>query len=242
MFHGCIANICERTWYDPCRTLPRQAHQSIKNLILTPDNEPYLGLQELLTLDHVIIATMNEMSRAKKYTYLQDISSYQKAAILIIPSGVSLTLSVRELIRQGYLHGALTLIWPIIERTITIKYLRKHPEALDEWEQGWKYSKRPKLKDMISALYSDLIDGETAALMSENGWSLHTALTSEGNDIVHGGSSSLQLNINLSSEGFVTTPGRVIDRPDLARKASLECSSWLCLLLAEICVAFPENR
>jgi hypothetical protein len=36
------------------------------------------------------------------------------------PQGISLALSIRELIRQGYLFAALVLVRPLIERAVRI--------------------------------------------------------------------------------------------------------------------------
>ena len=124
---------------------------NFKGIIFTPDDEPYLGLEEVKALDDAIVATMNEIERARPFT-AGDLNTYQKAATLLVPSGVSLCLSVRELIRQCYLHGALTLLRPILERVVTIQYIRRFPDSHKIWKNGWKYKERPKLYEMIDRL------------------------------------------------------------------------------------------
>lgn len=212
-----------------------------KGVIFTPNDEPYLGLPEVKALDDVIVSAMDEMQRAKPYTASEKLTTHQKAAILIIPSGVSLCLSVRELIRQAYLHGALVLLRPILERMITIQYLRLHPDAHAIWENGWKYQERPKLHEMTKRLFSDRINDELEATLPENNWTVHQVLTREGNDMVHGGVDALLRNVNFTEQGTTTSPGKVVNRPDLAKKAALECASWLSILVTESSAAFPES-
>lgn len=214
----------------------------MKSVIFTPDSEPYLGLPELQAFDELIVSTMSEVKRASTYTFSEKLNTHQQAATLLIPSGISLCLSVRELIRQAYLHGALTLLRPILERAVTITYLRTYPEALTIWDQGWSYRERPKLREMTTKLYSGQIGDETTQLMEEHGWTLHQVLTSEGNEIVHGGPAGLLKNINQTEKGAITTAGRVVNRPDLAKQAALECATWLAVLMSESAAAFPETE
>lgn len=212
-----------------------------KGVIFTPDDEPYLGLPEVKALDDIIVAAMDEMKRAKPLTASKELTTHQKAAILIIPSGVSLCLSVRELIRQAYLHGALTLLRPVLERMITIQYLRLHPDALVIWENGWKYKERPKLHEMTKNLFSDRMNEELKKTLSDNNWTVHQVLTSEGNDMTHGGIDALLKNVNFTEQGTTSSPGKVLNRPDLAKKAALECATWLAILMTESSAAFPES-
>ena len=212
-----------------------------ERVVFTPSNEPYLGLEELVALDRVIVAAVEELHRAKPLTSNPHLSTSQKAATLLIPSGYSLCLSVRELIRQGYLHGALTLLRPILERAITVKYLRLHTEFHPIWENGWKYKERPKLPEMIDALFSDNLDEELRQALADNNWTINKVLTSKGNEMVHGGIEGLLKNLNESGEGMISNPSKVVDRPDLAKEAALECATWLIILMTESIAAFPEG-
>ena len=63
-------------------------------------------------------------------TYATDLTPLQIAATEIIPQGVSIALSMRELIRQAYLFSAGILMRPLVERTGMIYYLQKNPEAV----------------------------------------------------------------------------------------------------------------
>lgn len=77
--------------------------------IFTPDNEPYLGRKTLHVFDKTIVACLKANSKIASKTHVADKSRLQLAACQIIPSGISLALSTRELVRQGYLYGALVL-------------------------------------------------------------------------------------------------------------------------------------
>lgn len=212
-----------------------------EGIIFTPDNEPYLGLEELVALDRVIVAAVKELHRAKPLTSNKPLSTPQKAATLLIPSGYSLCLSVRELIRQGYLHGALTLLRPILERAITVKYLRLNTKSHPIWENGWKYKERPKLPEMIDKLFSDNLDNKLNQTLADNNWTINKVLTSKGNEMVHGGIEGLLMNVNDTEEGMISNPSKVVDRPDLAKEAALECATWLIILMTESTATFPEN-
>jgi hypothetical protein len=41
----------------------------------------------------------------------------------LVPQTITLALSIRELLRQGYLFGAKVLVRPVTERAVTILYL-----------------------------------------------------------------------------------------------------------------------
>jgi hypothetical protein len=212
-----------------------------EGVIFTPNNEPYLGLEELIAFDRVIVAAVEELHRAKPLTSNLCLSTPQKAATLLIPSGYSLCLSVRELIRQGYLHGALTLLRPILERAITVKYLRLNTKSHPIWENGWKYNQRPKLHEMINELFSDEPDEVLSQLLVDNNWTINKVVTSKGNEMVHGGIEGLLTNVNVTGEGVFSQPSKVVDRPDLAKEAALDCSAWLIILMTESIAVFPES-
>ena len=68
-----------------------------------PSNEPYLGRQSVFHFDNMISVAMEASAPIAAYTHQANLSRLQKAATEIIPHGFSLALSIRELVRQGYL-------------------------------------------------------------------------------------------------------------------------------------------
>jgi hypothetical protein len=59
--------------------------------------------------------------------------------------------------------------------------------------------------------------------------------------MVHGGIEGLLKNVNETGEGVFSQPSKVVDRPDLAKEAALECATWLIILMTESIAAFPES-
>ena len=93
--------------------------------VFTPENEPYLGRGALLTFDQEIPFSLWVSSHIAAYTrtHRNELTDLQRAACQIVPQGINLALSIRELIRQGYLFAALVLIRPLIERAAIISYI-----------------------------------------------------------------------------------------------------------------------
>lgn len=111
--------------------------------IYMPATELYLGREIVFAFDKVIVACMEVNERIAPYTYKIEKSDLQLAACQIIPQGISIALSIRELVRQGYLFGALVLTRSLVERATIILYLRHNPEKVGIWKRGWKYNERP---------------------------------------------------------------------------------------------------
>lgn len=80
--------------------------------VFTPDNEPYLGRESVFHFDQVILSCMEANAEISTFTHANKLSSLQKAACQIIPQGINLALSIRELVRQGYLFAAAVLMRP----------------------------------------------------------------------------------------------------------------------------------
>lgn len=76
----------------------------------------------------------------------------QRALVGIIPIGISIACSVRELVRQGYIPSAKILIRPLIERVATSDYICDDQTAAELWNAGWPQNKRPKLASLLSRL------------------------------------------------------------------------------------------
>jgi len=68
-----------------------------EQLIFTPDSEPYLGRQTVHVLDQVIVTCLDVNARTAPLTHEISKSELPLAACQIIPSGVSLAPSIREI-------------------------------------------------------------------------------------------------------------------------------------------------
>lgn len=114
--------------------------------VFTPDDEPYLGRELLLQFDNLICSCLELNSKCAPASHDRGLSDFQRALCILVPQTISLGLSIRELIRQGYLFGAKVLIRPFVERAVTMLYLFHNHDALGIWNEGWDHRRRPGLK------------------------------------------------------------------------------------------------
>ena len=118
--------------------------------VFTPDNEPYLGNYRLHAFDLTISRAMQIHTEVGARTFATSLTPLQAAATEIIPQGVSIALSIRELIRQAYLYSAAVLVRPLVERTGMIQFLAMHPEAVSAWHAGWPRKSQPEFKELVA--------------------------------------------------------------------------------------------
>jgi hypothetical protein len=162
----------------------------------TPDDEPYLGRQALLAFDQLIVACLGSNALVAPRTHKIRKDDLQWAACQLIPAGISLALSIRELVRQGYLYGALVLLRPLTERAVTILYLQRFPDKVGIWTDGWTHRKRPSLAQMFN---------EIGASKFPNCGPEITRLL---NSLTHGDPESAMWNLVSTGEGSVAMPPR----------------------------------
>ncbi len=97
---------------------PKRSNELMKKraskAIFTPGDEPYLGRPSVHRLDKLIVLGLEMTTQSAKHSHTIARTELQNAACHLIPQGVSLVLSARELVRQGYLFGALVLMRPLL--------------------------------------------------------------------------------------------------------------------------------
>lgn len=120
--------------------------------VFLPHNEPYLGHRTLRKFDQAIPAAMRTHTRLAQSTFHRHLSPVEQAAAQLVTQAVSIALSIRELIRQGYLFSAALLIRPLVERAGTVEYLRVNPEAVAAWHAGWPRNGQPCLQKLLEAM------------------------------------------------------------------------------------------
>lgn len=76
----------------------------------------------------------------------------QKAIVGLVPIGISIACSIRELVRTGYIPSARILVRPLIERVATTEYISNNELAAADWIAGWPRKKRPSLAQLLSLL------------------------------------------------------------------------------------------
>jgi len=130
--------------------------------VFSPDNEPYLGRGSVFHFDQEIISRMGVNKHVVQYTLnnKNKLSRLQLCACEVIPQGISVAISIRELVRQRYLCGASVLLRSLIERAGIISCLCENPPAVYLWERSWNNKERPSMDEMLSAMAGN-VDSET---------------------------------------------------------------------------------
>ena len=126
--------------------------------VYSPDSEPYLGNGALHVFDLTITRAITFLNDAGQRTFASSLSPLQAAAAEIIPQGVGIVLSIRELLRQAYLYPAAILIRPLVERTGMIQYLATNASAVAAWTDGWPRKSQPDFQKLL-----DLVDFKSSA-------------------------------------------------------------------------------
>lgn len=187
--------------------------------VFTPSNEPYLGRQPLMAFDQLISAALSLNQHVASVTRTNSMTELQRALCQIVPAALSISLSIRELVRQGYLYGALVLLRPLAERTASGLYLQKFPAALELWHAGWLHGKRPSFGKMAKELWGDLhLDASRK-------------ITTSLNSLVHGDPESAEWNLIFGSTGSPAySVSKMLNRPDICDHVALEAMTYLAEL------------
>lgn len=123
-------------------------------VVFTPSNEPYLGRETVYQFDKMISLALERNFVVAMFTKenISTLSELQHAACQLIPHGFNVALSIRELIRQGYLYGAMVLLRPLVERAAIVSYLCENENGVTQWSRGWKHGDRPSFKQLLQAM------------------------------------------------------------------------------------------
>ncbi len=138
-------------------------------LIFTPDNEPYLGGQLLFQFDNLICSCLEQTGKVRRRHMTYASPTCSKRPANSFPKTISIALSIRELIRQGYLFGALVLVRPLAVRAAILLYLNKNPSGVEKWNWGWRHDEAPSLAKMFRVVSDNLTAHEGLERASANG-------------------------------------------------------------------------
>lgn len=200
-------------------------------VVFNPTNEPYLGRETVQVLDELIVVCLRVNSQVAPRTHRIEKHELQWAACQLIPSGISLALSARELVRQGYLYGALVLIRPLAERTMTLLYLHRFPAKVEIWTRGWSHKERPTLSQMFNEIGGSEFPG------------CGPAITRSLNSLTHGDPASSMWNLIAMDDGSMGHGvSKLLTRPDICDKVCMEVATWMSVLLSMMIAIFPEPR
>ncbi len=201
--------------------------------VFTPSNEPYLGRELLFQFDNLICSCMELNSKCAPASHDCPLTMLQQALCILVPQTISLALSTRELIRQGYLFGAKVLVRPLTERAVTILYLFNNPEGLEIWNDGWDFKKRPSLQKMMEYLNQQLLQGKYASLKGT---------TNALNSATHGDPLSARWNVVLRDDGApVFLPSKNLTSPQLADEICADVIPWVAATMGIMCAAFGQE-
>ena len=206
-------------------------HKRTNEVVFTPDNEPYLGRKSVLAFDQLIVECLKSNSKIAPRTHDIAKNEIQWAACQLIPAGISLALSIRELVRQGYLYGALVLIRPLAERTVILLWLHRFPEKIDVWKRGWNHNERPSLTKMFND-----IGGEKFPNCGPE-------ITKSLNSLTHGDPASAMWNLVETEPGKVGhAVSKLLERPDICDKVCMDTATWMAVLLGMMHAIFPTQK
>lgn len=202
-------------------------------VIFTPDNEPYLGRKPLLGLDVLICAVMEQNAITAPQTHGIELTDHQQMACQVISQALSITLSIRELIRQGYLFGGHVLHRALAERAVILIYLSSYPEDIKHWKNGWHLPDAPGLSKMIDEI-SKTMQGEQIRGKD---------VTKAMNSLIHGKPDSAYYNLTSKdavSVGFA--PSKILDRPELCDELCSNVILSLAMIQRMMSNYFPTAR
>lgn len=201
------------------------------SVVFSPDDEPYLGRSSVFQFDQVIVSCLEANREVADYTHNHHLDELQDAACQIIPQGINLALSIRELVRQGYLFAAVVLLRPLIERAAIISYLHENPEQVSLWHSGWKHGKRPALSVMLATMH-----GEADVTKAQK-------ICDTFNHIIHGDPLGAQFNlVNLGERGLGYAVGKALSEPELCDFICFQSYCYLIVIMSRMAACFPGIR
>ena len=202
-------------------------------VVFTPDNEPYLGRQLLFHFDQLISSAMEQNAVTAPTSHGRTLSDHQRMACQVIAQALSIALSIRELIRQGYLFGAHVLLRALVERSAILLYLHLHPEEIGKWNRGWHQKKAPSLAKMFDAIQSKQ-QRESAIRGSD--------LTAAMNSLLHAKPDSAPWNlVPLGKDGVGHAVSKILNRPELCDDLCANVIPWLVVIQGMMAAYFPNE-
>jgi hypothetical protein len=197
--------------------------------VYLPHNEPYLGNEYLLAFDKFIPLAMSVNSVIASRTFQGNLSPLQSAAREIVPQGISIALSIRELTRQAYLYPASILVRPLIDRAGTICWLRDNPTSLTAWHSGWPRKSQPSIEQLLTHMHP------------ENEGDFHQRFSTMLHKHIHTDPEGAAYNMSSREDGAPTFPsGKILNEPELAGYLSCMGRTYLNKLISAACDIFPH--
>jgi len=203
-------------------------------IIYTPDNEPYLGRELLYHFDQIICSAMEQNIQTAPTTRGAKLSDHQIMACQVVAQSLSLVLSIRELIRQGYLFGAYVLVRSLVERATILLYIHYNPNEIEKWNKGWQHNNAPSLAKMFEKIQKQ--QGREEFVKGFE-------LTKIYNSLIHGKPDSGLWNHVILSDGSIGhASSKIINRPDLCDEVCAQVIPWVAVVQAMMAAYFPNQE
>jgi hypothetical protein len=210
------------------------AVRNLPEAVYLPHNEPYLGRAALLLLDKELPSALRENLAVAKHTFEIDKSPLQTAACELIPQSISIALSVRELLRQGYLFSAVILLRPMLERLALIVFLRDNPDAVVAWHKGWERRSQPSFTTLMDNLVKVNAGVSTNADRKQFSAMLHK--------VVHPDPAAAVWNMTEQDGRPAFASGKLIDAPEACDFCATFTHRCLSHLIRVAVTIFPKAK
>ena len=188
-------------------------------VVFTPSNEPYLGRELLFHFDQLICSTMEANASIAPTSHRRILTDNQKMACQVVAQALSIALSIRELIRQGYLFGGHVLVRALAERAAILLYLHLYPAEIEKWNRGWEHNEAPSLAKMFEKIQAKQKPGSPIR---------GGDLTAPMNSLLHSRPDSAPWNIvQLGGARIGHAVSKILDRPELCDELCANAIPWL---------------
>jgi hypothetical protein len=213
---------------------PRHTETEPRPMVYTPANEPYLGRELLYHYDQLICSAMEQNAVTAPKSHGLALTDHQGMASQVISQALSIALSIRELIRQGYLFGAHVLVRALVERAAILLYLNLYPKDIERWNQGWHQKDAPGLAKMLEAIQAKEEEGGSGLRGRD--------FTASMNSLLHAKPDSAPWNlIPLGGTAVGHAVSKILNRPDLCDDLCANVIPWLVIVQAMMAVYFPDG-
>jgi hypothetical protein len=203
------------------------------SVVFTPDNEPYLGRTLLFHFDQLICSVMELNSVVAPTSHKRILTDSQKMACQVVAQALSIALSIRELIRQGYLFGGHVLLRALAERAAILLYLHLYPTEIDKWNRGWEHNKAPSLAKMFEKIQANARPGSPVR---------GGDLTAPMNSLLHSRPDSAPWSIVTLGDGRLGhAVSKILDRPELCDELCANAIPWLVVVQSMMAAYFVDE-
>ncbi len=202
-------------------------------VVFTPDNEPYLGRPLLFHFDQLICSAMEANANIAPTSHGRTLTDHQEMACQVIAQSLSIALSIRELIRQGYLFGGHVLLRALAERAAILLYLHLYPAEIDKWNRGWEHNEAPSLAKMFEEILANQQPGSPIR---------GGDLTAPMNSLLHSKPDSAPWNVVILGDGRLGhAVSKILDRPELCDELCANAIPWLVVVQGMMAAYFAED-